>query len=253
MRDLPQGAIAPYARKCALLFRALSVRAYRARKGAAPRKAHQRLVKERLALEGAQFPAVDSSTAEVRSITLAAAKEVIEIYEPMPAVNRFAFGIFFDGRRGGAVVYGDEYGENLGVWRRYGYDGQIIALLRGAPRPWAPPHSASKLIRRSMDLLPDRYKVITTTVDPAVGEVGIIYQACGFDYVGVMRSGGRAQVSINGKRLSERQAGRLVGTRGGHALAKLGFDATPRRAKSAFSPFADRAKSGGNCGPRSRI
>jgi hypothetical protein len=132
----------------------------------------------------------------------------------MAAVSRLAFGIFFGDRLGGAVVYGDEYGENLGVWNRYGYDGQIIALVRGACLPWAHPHSASKLIRRSMALLPKRYKVITATVDRAAGEVGTIYQAAGFDYVGVMRSGGRAQVSINGKRLSERQAGRLAGTRG---------------------------------------
>jgi hypothetical protein len=45
-----------------------------------------------------------------------------------------------------------------------------------------------------------------------------------------MRSGGRALVSINGKRVSERQAGRLAGTRGARALAQLGLDAmtTPR-------------------------
>jgi hypothetical protein len=37
-----------------------------------------------------------------------------------------------------------------------------------------------------MDLLPERYQIVTATVDAAAGEIGIIYQACGFDYVGVM-------------------------------------------------------------------
>src|SRR5262249_12781131 len=47
-------------------------------------------------------------------------------------------GGFFDGQLGGAVVYGDEY-----------------------------------------------------------GEIGTVYQAAGFDYVGVIRAGGRAAVAIN--------------------------------------------------------
>jgi hypothetical protein len=96
----------------------------------------------------------DIKHAVMRAISLAKAGARIEGYEPMPAVGRLAFGVFFDGRLGGAVVYGDEYAANLGVWRRYGFDGQIIALLRGACAHWAPPNTASKLIRRSMRLLP---------------------------------------------------------------------------------------------------
>ena len=49
-----------------------------------------------------------------------------------------------------------------------------------------------------------------------------------------MRNGGRAAVLVNGKQMSERQAGRLAGTRGPpRAMAKLGFDASavPRRAR----------------------
>ena len=65
----------------------------------------------------------------------------------MPAVTRYCFGIFFDGELGGAVVYGPEYGANLGMWDRYGYSGKIIGLLRDACTHWAHPHSASKLIR----------------------------------------------------------------------------------------------------------
>ena len=172
----------------------------------------------------------------MRPVTLAEAKSLILPYEwlgNMPAVSRYAFGIFFDGKLGGAVVYGDEYASNLGVWDRYGYSGKIIALLRGACAHWAHPHAASKLIRRSMDLLPERYKVITATVDAGAGEVGTIYQAAGFHFVGVMRQGGRAPVAINGKPISERQAGRIAGTRGAQALAQLGFDAraVPRRSR----------------------
>jgi transposase len=54
---------------------------------------------------------------------------------------------------------------------------KIIALQRGACLPWAHPHSASKLIRRSMALLAKRYKVITAMVDPTAGEIGSVWSA----------------------------------------------------------------------------
>jgi hypothetical protein len=199
------------------------------------------LIRERLAAADAASPhAVDIGRAEVRPITTAGAKAIIAQHDwfgTMPAVARHCYGIFFDGELGGAVVYGDEYGENLGVWGKYNYGGKIIALLRGACVHWAHPHAASKLIRRSMDLLPEHYKVITATVDGLAGEIGTIYQACGFDYVGVMRQGGRALVRVNGKHMSDRQAGRLAGTQGARALAKLGFDAVPVPRRARYFAF----------------
>jgi hypothetical protein len=168
----------------------------------------------------------------------------------MPAVSRYCFGIFFGDRLGGAVVYGDEYGENLGVWNKFGFNGRIIALTRGCCLHWAHPHAASKLIRRSMDLLPERYKVITATVDGSAGEIGTIYQACGFDYVGTMRSGGRSLTRINGKAVSERHIYRLAGTRGAQALAQLGFDARAvgqSPAAPAISLSVARAKNVESC------
>jgi hypothetical protein len=92
--------------------------------------------------------------------------------------------MFFGERLGGVAVYGDEYCENLGNWDRYGFTGKIIALLRGACLPWAHPHSASKLIRRSIDLLPGRIRVVTATCCAAAGEIGTVYQAAGFDFIG---------------------------------------------------------------------
>jgi hypothetical protein len=220
-------------------------RGFRERKAAAAamsRKAHQRVIREQLvAADRSRDAVVDIKTAQVRPIALAQACAIIERYEPMPAVSRYCFGIFFGDQLGGAVVYGDEYGENLRLWDRYGYSGKIIALLRGACTHWAHPHSASKLIRRSMDLLPEHYKVITAMADRLAGEVGTVYQAAGFDYVGTMQAGGRSLTRINGKAVSERQMQRLAGTQGARALARLGFDAisVPRRARY-FAFIGDR-------------
>jgi hypothetical protein len=183
-------------------------------------------------------PAVhlDIGRAEVRPIAFETARSIIKQYEwlgTMPAVPSYCFGIFFDGVCGGAVTYGPEYAENLGVWDRYGYTGKIITLQRGACLPWAHPHSASKLIRRSMDLLASKYRVVTATVDAMAGEVGTIYQAAGFDYVGAMYNGQRTLIHYRGKIISERQARRRFGTSGPRALAKLGVRVAtvPRRSR----------------------
>jgi hypothetical protein len=157
-------------------------------------KAHQRIIRERRAAEDAdadlfgrwwQGIEINIAKADIREISYETAASIIHKYEwlgTMPAIVRHCYGIFFDGCCGGAVVYGDEYAENLGVWDKYGYTGKIICLARGACTHWSHPHSASKLIRRSVEMLPPRYRIITCTTDWEAGEVGTIYQACGFHY-----------------------------------------------------------------------
>lgn len=127
----------------------------------------------------------------------------------MPAVVWHMYGIFFDGCCAGVVCYGPEYSENLGIqaresgrkcadWSKYGYEGKMILLSRGACVHWAHPHCGSKLIRASMKLLPQKYEIVTATTDEAAGEVGTIYQACGFHYVGSMRD---SNTNVNSRRL----------------------------------------------------
>lgn len=213
--------------------------------------AHQRIIRNRRAAEdsdadlfGYWWSGIDVSIAkaDVRAISYETAKSIIEKYEwlgTMPAVSRFYYGIFFDGCCGGVVVYGDEYAENLGVWDKYDFTGRIIALLRGACVHWAHPHSASKLIRESMKLLPEKYKVITATTDSTAGEIGTIYQACGFAYVGVMTAGGHRSnhKSKSGKSVSGRQAKRLYGTEGHNALSAIGIDADAVPRKERYFGF----------------
>jgi len=144
-----------------------------------------------LSIENAVVKPIDRNTCE----------SIIMEYEwlgCMPAVVWHMYGIFFDGACGGVVCFGPEYLENLGKltrekggegagWSKYGYEGKMILLSRGACTHWAHPHSGSKLIRQSMKMLPVKYEVVTATTDHAAGEIGTIYQACGFYYVGSMR------------------------------------------------------------------
>lgn len=146
---------------------------------------------------------------QVRAIDRATAASMILPYEwlgTMPTVTHAHYGVFFSGVLGGAIVFGPDPAENLGVWDRYGWGGGRLWLLaRGACAHWTPTGSASRLIRRAMRLLPPTVEVITALVDPAAGEIGTIYQACGFDYVGVMGHGRYEARTTNGTTVSERQ------------------------------------------------
>jgi len=206
-------------------------------------KSHQRLIREKLAESEHTFIA-DIETAVVKEISRVEAKSVILKYEwlgSMPGFIVKCFGIFFlqsdeQYKLGGVVVYSCEYTENLGVWDKFGFTGKIICLSRGACVHWAHPHSASKLICTSMKMLPERYKVITCTVDAQAGEIGTIYQACNFDYIGVMSPKGAPRASIilpDGKTISERHAFALYGTRSVKKLREMGFtvNATPRKGR----------------------
>lgn len=154
------------------------------------------------------------SNSIVRPIDVKLAKRIIEEYEwlgCMPAIVNYCYGIFFrdivTGEEvcGGAVVYGKEYAENLGVWDKYGYTGKLLLLARGVCLHWTKKNTNSRLIMESMKLLPPEYEVITCTTDNLAGEVGTIYQACNFDYVGVMRKGKeRTGCVIDGKLYNSR-------------------------------------------------
>jgi hypothetical protein len=190
-------------------------------------KAHQRIIREKKEIEYQKSGEKiweninrDISNGIVKPINHSLAKKIIEEYEwlgCMPAISKYYFGIFFDGYCGGVTVFGTEYAENRGVWDKYDYTGKILLLARGVCVYWAHKHCGSKLIMESIKQLPKKYKVITCTTDRAAGEIGTIYQACNFIYVGSMRSksnkiGYRFGVKINGKLYGSRSIRAKLGT-----------------------------------------
>lgn len=198
--------------------------------------AHQYLRRKEKEIEESNNPYwkninMDLKTTEVRPISLSLTKEIIEEYEYLgclAAVNWFQYGIFFkslDGESevcGGVVVYGQEYAENRGVWDKYGFTGKIILLNRGVCLHWTPRNTNSKLIMESTKLLPPKYEVVTCTVDPDAGEIGTIYQACNFHYVGAMRKNKtRTNFIINGKKYGSRSVRQKYGTMKKDLLPKL--------------------------------
>lgn len=168
----------------------------------------------------------------VKEISFKDAKEIIDKYEwlgCMPVCVRHCYGLFFpsllcDGKEllGGVTVFSQEYAENQGVWDKYGYTGKIILLARGVNLHFCPKNANSHLIMESIKLLPEKYKVVTCTVDNLAGEVGTIYQACNFDYVGVMRKGkDRTGYIIDGKLYGSRAIRQKYGTQKQDVIKQL--------------------------------
>lgn len=183
---------------------------------------------------------LDLKNAIIKPVSLSYAKYIVEEYEYLgclAAVNWFQYGIFFkdldDGEEicGGVVVFGQEYAENMGVWDKYGFTDKIILLNRGVCLHWTPKNTNSHLIMEAIKLLPEKYEVITATVDPDAGEIGTIYQACNWYYVGALRKNkSRLNVIINGKKYGSRSIRQKYGTMAKDKLpelvkSKLGEDA----------------------------
>ena len=187
-------------------------------------KAHQRLVREEKA-KTEPTPDVDLSptNAVVKPITRERAKKIILEYEwlgCMPAIGKYFFGLFFGEHLAGVTVFGTEYSENLGCWDKYGFTGKMILLARGACVHWAPKFAGSMLIRKSIDLLPKEIEVVTATVDELAGEIGTIYQACGFHYIGCTRAKNPKTAKGNDNRFAVLIDGKLFGARS--IRAKIG-------------------------------
>jgi hypothetical protein len=78
------------------------------------------------------------------------------------------------GTNGAALICGEAY-------RPY-----VIALERGACSHWAHPHTASWFIPRACRMAAQDYgwKIFYAYSDPEAGEIGTVYQACNWIYIG---------------------------------------------------------------------
>lgn len=199
-------------------------------------EAYQYTMRKTYAERERDFPYWDAydlsiEKSEVREVTYAEAKEIIERYEwlgCMPVYPKKCYGLFFPHKEGkgwllgGVTVFSGEYAENTGVWDKYGYTGKIILLARGVNMHFCPINANSHLVMESIKLLPKEYEVVTCTVDPLAGEIGTIYQACNFHYVGVMRKQKtRMGCVINGKLYGSRALRQKYGTQAVAEILKI--------------------------------
>ena len=155
------------------------------------------------------------SKSVVRSVSYQTAEKVILEYEwlrSMPASAMFQFGIYFGGYCGGVEVFGGYPDENM--WKTYKWKPVAIHIHRGACVHWTPVGTASHLISECLKWFRNNtpYRVFTATVDEEAGEIGTIYQACGFDYIGKYGESGHGRFFVDGKEIHPRTLYSMHGT-----------------------------------------
>jgi len=171
-------------------------------------KAHQRIIREEKEREHKNQPkdplfgtwwednhrCTDIKKAEIKEITYQEASPIIFKYEwlgTMPTFCTHYFGIYFNNECGGVVVYGISLPKAVFKNLFNGkFEDKIRVLSRGACVWWAHPHSGSRLISESLKILSKKgYKAVLAYCDTRAGEIGTIYQACNFLYIGASSGG----------------------------------------------------------------
>ena len=151
----------------------------------------QKTLRDSYSAEGVPpVPHLDVGRAIVKPTSRKIAESIILKYEWLgtmaSGVNRF-YGIFFGDFCAGVTTFAPA-GYNLpSLAKSLGVDGDKLAYLgRGANAHWSPKGANSKLIAWSLRYEEkDGRKIAVAFSDTDAGEIGTIYQACNWVYIGV--------------------------------------------------------------------
>lgn len=144
---------------------------------------------------------------EPKDIVYDEVKDFIKRYEWLGRMSLYPTHIFtarFDGMLCGVIVmdmptaFSKMLGENTRKYERL--------ISRGASTSWSPKNLASSLMMFAIKYMTkvESYKLFTAYSDPEASELGTIYQACNFYYLG-QKFGTRKQYKLdNGRWVSDR-------------------------------------------------
>lgn len=175
-------------------------------------KCHQRVVRETYDDEPAPpVPHLSVRRARVRPVSFQTAKQIILRYEwlgTMATTSRH-YGIFFGPFCAGATCFGQNVIAGVNFHQQFGLDDpeSIWVLARGACVHWAPENTNSKLIAWSLRLLRDdepTAKIVVAFSDVEAGEVGTVYQATNWTFLGIGEHGTPEIISPKGRVLNHR-------------------------------------------------
>jgi len=153
--------------------------------------AWQRQLRDRYAHEGVPpVPHLSVKRAVVRPVSKRLARQIILKYEWLGTMGntRYHYGIFFGNYCAGVtcVAVGTGTG-GVHVHKEFHLTPQQVAcLVRGANVHWSPKGANSKLVSWTCRLLARESgaKLIVAYADTDAGEIGTIYQACNWTYIG---------------------------------------------------------------------
>jgi len=218
----------------------------------------QKQRRDRYLAEGVPpVPHLDVKRAIVRPISRAQAEQVILKYEWLGTMSPTSlhFGIFYGNYCAGVTCVG--FGASMaGAYHadQFGIGtGDLLTLARGACAHWAPSHSNSKLIGWTCRMVGARGKLMWATCDTDAGEIGTIYQACNFVYIGASDGVTRADreiVAPSGRVYNQRSIGGWAKTRKVRyesmkgALLDNGWSFQPGNPKHRYVYLLDRSDRG---------
>jgi hypothetical protein len=213
----------------------------------------QKQLRDRYAAEGTPpVPHLDVGRAVVRPVSRKMAEQVILKYEWLGAMAQTSrhYGIFFGNHCAGvSCVNDDSRRANRNAHREFGLqDGEVAYLARGACVHWAPPGTNSKLVSWTCRLVAkvSRAKVMIAYADTDAGEIGTIYQACNWTYIGRGSStkqwvspGGVVRDQLHPFNLARREGG----TRAGWVdrLRKSGWSEQASNPKHRYAYVLDKS------------
>ena len=153
--------------------------------------AHQARIRERQAALDPRPQMATLEGSKVERVSFAEAKALIVRYEwlrSMPTGTRACYGLRApNGELAGVVVFAEGPVPESGDICGRAHCDLTICLARGACVHWAHPHAASFLISRACKLAAAQFgwKVFYAYSDPTAGEIGTVYQACNWLYLGI--------------------------------------------------------------------
>lgn len=153
--------------------------------------AWQKQLRDSHAHEGAPDTDLSLKKATIKPIRAKLAEQVILKYEWLGtmAATSLHYGIFFGPYCAGVTCVGKAVTAGNNIHSPFGIDrDELLVLARGACVHWAPPGTNSKLVSWTTRLLPKskpRAKLLLAYADTDAGEIGTIYQACNWVYIGL--------------------------------------------------------------------
>ena len=184
----------------------------------------QKQLRDKFNAEGIPpVPYLDLKRAVVLPVSRELAKQIIYKYEWLGTMSptRFHYGIFFGMFCAGVTCCGYNIGGGAMTPKMFGVNSKdVLYLARGANVHWSPAGANSKLVSMTCKMLKRETdgKIVIAYSDTDAGEIGTIYQACNWIYVGVgaeitqwVSKSGRAFNQMLPRDLSRTRGGTRIG------------------------------------------
>jgi hypothetical protein len=206
---------------------------------------HMRDIKSKSEL--VRMPSLSLENSVCREISRVEAKQIILEYEWLGTMGltQTFFGAYLDGILSGVVAFGFFQAMNTSKYKKFigeKYKDHGCQLTRGASAYWAHPHTGSMLIGFALREMGKRgYKYAVAFSDPDAGEVGILYQATNWIYIGATNDKHWDIYDKESRKcvLNDRDAFKQLGFRGRKKLSeyisdKPGLELRERKPKARY-------------------